>query len=70
VNRGWFATSVAASAQSMDHRLTIMKVHERIVIDGTLDENAWGSTPMATNFVQQEPRDLNWWLRRFVRHIS
>jgi hypothetical protein len=62
VNRGWFvvfllATSVAASAQSMDHRLTMVKVHERIVIEGTLDENAWGSAPMATNFVQQEPKE-------------
>jgi hypothetical protein len=40
-----------------DHRLAMVKVHDRIVIDGVLDEKAWDSAPMATGFVQQDPKE-------------
>ncbi len=35
-------------------RLQMVKIHDKITIDGVLDEKAWETAPVADNFTQQE----------------
>jgi hypothetical protein len=53
-----------ASAQTIDYaaahlqrRLQMVKIHEKITIDGVLDEAPWEMAPVADNFTQQEPNE-------------
>ncbi len=53
----------AASAQGIkdeimqhERRLESVKISEKIVIDGKLEEESWGKAPVATGFIQNEPQ--------------
>src|SRR5438874_9879664 len=41
----------------LDRRLTALRTSQKITIDGRLDEAAWMNAPVATDFVQNEPRE-------------
>jgi hypothetical protein len=40
----------------LDRKVTIVQITEKIEIDGRLGEPAWSNAPLATDFVQNEPR--------------
>src|ERR1700693_2649240 len=49
---------LAAGAQSDDaHRIEAVRAAAPIHIDGALDEAAWRNAPIATDFIQNEPRE-------------
>src|SRR5262245_6781837 len=62
-------TALAASAQTAqdggidydtarsERRLTATQAKGPIVLDGKLDEPSWAAAPLATNFVQNDPRE-------------
>lgn len=39
-----------------ERRLEAVKIDEKVVVDGKLDEASWKRAPVATNFIQNEPR--------------
>src|SRR4029077_13516654 len=41
----------------LERRLKALKVSEKIAIDGRLDESAWENAPIASDFIQSEPRE-------------
>jgi hypothetical protein len=41
----------------LQRRIQAVKVAERITIDGRLDDAGWANAPMATGFIQTEPRE-------------
>src|SRR5260221_9482612 len=41
----------------LDHRLPMVKIHDKITIDGVLDEPVWETAPIAKDFIQQEPTE-------------
>src|SRR5688572_14117317 len=45
------------AAQSPDRRIDMLKIQQKITIDGVLDEGVWESAPSAIDFVQQEPKE-------------
>src|SRR5262245_48461916 len=51
------AQSVDYANAHFDRRLAMKKTSEKIAIDGALDEKAWQDSPIAKDFVQQEPRE-------------
>ena len=40
-----------------ERRLTAAQEHGPIALDGRLDEPSWAAAPIATNFVQNDPRE-------------
>ena len=49
--------STTLAAQSPDRRIDMLKIQQKITIDGVLDEGVWESAPSAIDFVQQEPKE-------------
>jgi len=45
------------AAAHLDRRLAMVKIHDKITIDGVLDEKAWEAAPVAKDFIQQEPME-------------
>ena len=45
------------AAAHLDRRLAMVKIHDKITIDGVLDEKVWETAPAAKDFVQQEPKE-------------
>ncbi len=45
------------AAAHLDRRLAMVKIHDKITIDGVLDEKIWEAAPVAQDFIQQEPRE-------------
>jgi Domain of unknown function (DUF5916)/Carbohydrate family 9 binding domain-like len=46
---------VSLVGQAQQKNINAVRLHEKITIDGLLDEAAWQSTPIATGFVQNSP---------------
>ncbi len=44
-------------AARLERRLKAVKTTEKITVDGRLEEPAWGQAPLATDFIQNEPRE-------------
>ena len=40
----------------LERRLKAVRTTETITLDGRLDEPAWSQSPLATNFLQNDPR--------------
>ncbi len=56
--------AISAAGQNVDYeaarlerRIKAVKINEKITIDGTLDESIWERAPVATDFIQNEPRE-------------
>src|SRR5206468_6644440 len=45
------------AAAHLDRRLAMVKIHDKITIDGVLDEKVWETAPVAKDFIQQEPKE-------------
>ena len=41
----------------LEHRLRAQKISEAISIDGKLDESSWDNAPVASDFIQSEPKE-------------
>ena len=52
-----FAQTVDYAAAHLQRRLQMVKIHDKITIDGVLDEAVWETAPVADNFTQQEPNE-------------
>ena len=46
----------ASLAQDPDRKVTALHIESPIVIDGILDEAAWGLAEPAADFIQSDPR--------------
>ncbi len=51
------AGAVDYSTARFERRLQAVRIHDPIVLDGILDEPRWRDTPVATDFIQNEPRE-------------
>jgi len=45
------------STAHLERRLNAVRATGPITLDGALDEAAWGEAPLATNFIQNDPRE-------------
>src|SRR5438105_1856495 len=52
-----FILLIPALSLAQQRRLQMVKIHDKITIDGVLDEKAWKTAPVADNFTQQEPNE-------------
>src|SRR5215467_16227861 len=50
-----YGKDINYEAIRLERRLHAVKITEKITIDGTLDESAWGDAVRATAFTQKEP---------------
>src|SRR5689334_11242219 len=41
----------------LEHRLKAVRTTNRINVDGVLNEDVWGEAPIASDFVQAEPKE-------------
>jgi hypothetical protein len=51
------AQGVNFDTARLERRLTAVRATGPIVVDGVLDEPAWAAAPVATRFIQSEPRE-------------
>ncbi len=49
--------SIDYSAARLERRIPAVRVAQPIVLDGALDDAAWRAAPVATGFLQNEPRE-------------
>jgi hypothetical protein len=50
------ASEIDYTTARLEHRLKAVKTDEEIIIDGKLNEPAWAGAPVASDFIQNEPR--------------
>src|SRR5262245_19731037 len=49
--------SIDYNTARKDRRLQATQAQGPIALDGKLDEPSWGAAPLATNFIQNDPRE-------------
>jgi len=56
-SRDGSATAIDYDTARLDRRLEAVRAAGPITLDGRLDEPSWASAPMATHFIQNDPRE-------------
>jgi hypothetical protein len=51
------ASPIDYGTARLERRIDVVRADGEITLDGALDEPSWGAAPVATNFIQNEPRE-------------
>jgi hypothetical protein len=57
ISNGGVPAAIDYSTARLDRKLPATRASGPITLDGRLDEGAWAGVPLATNFIQNDPRE-------------